>query len=327
MSIFLQADFMKGMNYAGFDRDVFASPESDQAIDALLLTGVNWVAVNVLWYQDTGSSIEIKPHEQKTVSDASLDHLIDYLQNKKIAILLKPMVDARDHTWRGQFAPEDREAWFDSYTKFILHYARIAEEKRLELFSIGCEFPMGNAEEQSHWLSLIEKVRSVYSGKLTYAANFNKKGSYKRVRFWDVLDYIGIDAYFSVSGRRRNSVRRMQRGWNRWIRRIERWYGRKDHSIPVLFTELGATSVRGGARRPWAYDQTSEPNWAEQAAYYEAFFNSFENRPWLKGSFWWWWDNPSTSDYIKREEGDYARFYTPKGKDAQEVLGRYYGIA
>ena len=35
-------------------------------------------------------------------------------------------------------------------------------------------------------------------------------------------------------------------------------------------------------------------------------------------------DNPSTGDYIKNGGQDYATSYTPKGKDAEKVLERFY---
>jgi len=43
---------------------------------------------------------------------------------------------------------------------------------------------------------LIKKIREVYRGKLTYAAEGINA---KNIEFWDALDYIGIDAYFALT--------------------------------------------------------------------------------------------------------------------------------
>lgn len=43
---------------------------------------------------------------------------------------------------------------------------------------------------------LIRQIRRVYHGPLTYAANWS--GEYKQIRFWDALDYVGIQAYFPL---------------------------------------------------------------------------------------------------------------------------------
>lgn len=323
MSIFELSSFMKGMNYAGFQTNVFKSAESDQAIDHLAQTGVNWVAINVFWYQEDGRATLISPHESKTASDSSLYHLIRKLRNAGQKILLKPMVDALDHTWRGQFEPSNWEDWFESYRIMMFHYARIAEEMALDLFCIGCEFPMKN-KHQHFWLELIREVRDIYSGPLTYAANHNKKSGFKRVAFWDQLDYIGIDAYFSVAGRRKNTNKRMMRGWNHCIRKIDRWYQKSVQKIPVIFTELGVTSVKGGTYKPWEYKHQKEPDWEEQAKYYESFFRSFEACDWLAGAFWWWWDNPSTGDFMYFNNSSYQTSYTPKGKDAEAVIKSFW---
>jgi hypothetical protein len=40
------------------------------------------------------------------------------------------------------------------------------------------------------------EIRKIYTGKLTYAANWD---DFDKVPFWKELDYIGIDAYFPLS--------------------------------------------------------------------------------------------------------------------------------
>ena len=48
---------------------------------------------------------------------------------------------------------------------------------------------------ETHWRKLIRKTRSLYQGQLTYAANFDQ---YHEVSFWDALDFMGVNAYFSL---------------------------------------------------------------------------------------------------------------------------------
>jgi hypothetical protein len=323
-NIFQTPDFMKGMNYAGFSSEVFASPESDQAIDDLLQINANWMAINIFWYQGSKSSVRIERNPQKTVSDASLVHLIRYAQAKGFKILLKPMVDAMDHTWRGDFEPDSWASWFASYTDFIMHYAQLANKHNIDLFCIGCEYPMKEKVVHAGWEKLIAQVKVMYSGPLTYAANFNGNGSYRKVSFWESLDYVGIDAYFSVARKKAGSVKHMRRRWKRVGRRIGKWLRRKAPNKPVIFTELGVTSVEGGAMKPWVYDHLDKPNWQEQANYYEAFFHAFQKRDWFEGAFWWWWDNPSTGDFINDPNGKHQFSYSPRGKEAQAILAAYY---
>ncbi len=318
-------DFMRGMTYAGFSPSVFQSAASDEAIARLSGTNTNWVAVNLWWYQKNVRTIRHFRSPAKTVTDESLVHLFRCIRDNGMRILLKPMIDSQDHIWRGRFKPRSWDAWFRHYTDFMLHYGHLAEAHQIPILCIGCEFPFNNKDDQQGWRDLIKNVRAVYSGKLVYAANFNRANSYRKLRFWDQLDYIGIDAYFAMSRKSLSDPDKMIKCWRKRLKKIGRWYRRTGQTTPVLFTEAGVCSVTGAIRKPWEWNHPTGPNWEEQAQYYEAFFSALPGNDWLKGVFWWWWDNPSTGDFIHHRGRRYDSSYTPQGKDAEQVLKRYYG--
>lgn len=56
----------------------------------------------------------------------------------------------------------------------MLHYAMLAEQMNVEMFSIGCEL-VGATQSQysSKWRELISVVRGRYHGKLIYCSNCN----------------------------------------------------------------------------------------------------------------------------------------------------------
>jgi hypothetical protein len=110
---------------------------------------------------------------------------------------------------------------------------------------------------EEHWLELIAKVREIYSGRLTYAANFDQ---YQEVGFWDRLDLMGINGYFQLrtppdpedpsSG---NLSQQLEQGWKAVLEEIVAF--RREEGLgemPVIFTELGYTSRRGSTVEPWA---------------------------------------------------------------------------
>ncbi|MEL6191303.1 MAG: hypothetical protein AAFR66_04605 [Bacteroidota bacterium] len=322
-TIFAHPAFMKGMTYAGFNKDVFLSEASNASIDRLAETGTEWVALAVGWWQQGKYANIILAHPEKTPSDESLRHIIRYIHEKGMKVMLKPFVDAYDHTWRGEFNPDSKKKWFQFYEAFITHYALIAEEEGVELFSVGCENTLGRKRTQKRWVKVIDKVKEVYKGKLTYSANFNGDIGYDKVLFWDHVDYIGVDAYFAVAEQPRSSVESMMEGWRKQIDQLVAWRATHHPDIPILFTELGVCSYLGAATRPWAYEETPYEDWQEQANYYQAFFEAFADEEWLHGVFWWWWDNPSTGDFMDGGN-QYAHFYTPKGKPAEQVLTNWY---
>lgn len=108
----------------------------------------------------------------------------------------------------------------------------------------------------ARWRALIAKVRTVYHGPLTYAANFDQ---YHRVGFWDALDLIGINAYFSLRpGTRERPLPgeledALVAGWDGVLDGIESFRaanGLEDRG--VVFTEIGYTFRSNSTVRPWA---------------------------------------------------------------------------
>jgi len=108
----------------------------------------------------------------------------------------------------------------------------------------------------AQWSKLIGRVREVFSGPLTYAANFDQ---YQDVGFWSELDLIGINAYFPL--RRRDLPEGIQGGrvdlfasrWSTILNEIDtfrRQQGVADHR--VLFTELGYVRRANCTIQPWA---------------------------------------------------------------------------
>lgn len=112
----------------------------------------------------------------------------------------------------------------------------------------------------AEWRVLIDAVRARYGGALTYAANFD---SYRAVAFWDRLDVIGINAYFSLRGslERPSDVESYERRWSSIFRDIEAMRSERGLDRPVVFTELGYTFRRHSTVEPWAHDSYSVVGW------------------------------------------------------------------
>jgi hypothetical protein len=105
------------------------------------------------------------------------------------------------------------------------------------------------------WTQLIESVRPVFSGSLTYAANFDQ---YFDVAFWDRLDLIGINAYFPLrkrdlpTGGALDRVDLFRSRWSTILHEIDDF--RSQQGVPdhrVLFTELGYVRRANCTIQPW----------------------------------------------------------------------------
>jgi hypothetical protein len=232
--------------------------------------------------------------------------------------MLKPHVDLssdEDNTRSdiGFNSDEKWSEWFDNYTKFITHYAKIAQEEDVEFFCIGTELSFASTKTEMWKGKVIPAVRKTFKGHIMYAANWDE---YANVGFWDALDYAGIDAYFPLAEKGTPTYEELKQGWRRWIEEIERWVAQVKK--PVVFTECGYASVNTAAVKPWEENRGSQPNAQLQADCYRALMEELWNRQWFFGVYWWNWNTYSGSG------GANNKGFTPQNKPAAECLKEWY---
>lgn len=307
--------WFRGVNYTAWSPEEYATPASDASLFQIKSMGANFVALLVTGYMERANATQIHQDPARTPSDASLIHSINVAHSYGLRVMLKPHVDVKDGTWRGQIAPADIQAWFNSYTDFLAHYARLAQEHGVEVFCVGTELrSLSGQAFRTHWEKVITKVRAEYSGPLVYAANWDE---YTSVSFWDLLDYVGIDAYFPLSDARTPSVEELVQAWAPEISALERWQARIGKF--VIFTEIGYRSIDYATKKPWDWMETASYNPEGQVNAYQAVFQALCGKPWFAGLFLWnWLPNPQAGGH-----GDID--YTPQNKPAQEVLKTYFG--
>lgn len=244
---------------------------------------------------------------------------IGVLQKNGIQVMVKPQL----WIWRGEFTgklqmstEEDWRILEESYKKFILTYAIAAQEADAPLFCIGTELEQFVQNRPDYWKELIKKIREVYHGKLTYAANWDE---YAEVPFWEALDYIGIDAYFPLSDAKTPTLEQLRRGWEKDKARMKTLSEKMGR--PILFTEYGYRSRDYTAWKPWLMDRTdSDINLQGQANATRAIFEEFWKEDWFAGGFIWKW----FIDH-KRSGGEADNAFTPQNKPAETIIREFYG--
>jgi hypothetical protein len=189
-----------GMVYTSWSLSDYSSPVSDASLQALAAMSVDTIELLVTWYQDDISSTSIAPGAYSP-TDASLVHAIQTASSLGMRVILKPHVDCTCGTWRGEigtlFTSEaEWSAWFQSYTAFIVAMAQLSQQNGVAIFNIGTELT-ATTNRTADWLNVIAAVRSVFTGPLTYGANWGEEPL--QIQFWSSLDYIGIDAYYPLA--------------------------------------------------------------------------------------------------------------------------------
>jgi hypothetical protein len=244
-------------------------------------------------------------------TDSRVVRTIQEAKQAGLRVTLKP------HLWAGRFtgeiAFEDESRfndWFAEYRAWILHSARLAQLHDVDLLSIGNELG-GVTTHEAAWRELIRSVRRIYQGEVTYAANWDRE--FEAVKFWDELDYIGVNFYFPLvqdGGIPAPGSPRLLELSGR-LRTLSSRYGK-----PLLFTEVGFPSISTAATEPWR--ETNAPLDLElQRRCYETVFQAFAGEPWFTGMYWWKWPTHGRG-------GPFDPTYNPIGKPALDVVREWY---
>lgn len=243
---------------------------------------------------------------------------IETLRKDGVSVMIKPQI----WLWHGEFTGSlkmDNEADWKlletSYTSFILEYAELAQEVNAEVFCIGTELEEFIKNRPAYWSNLIKQVRTIYTGKLTYAANWDE---FWRTPFWKEIDYIGIDAYFPVSDMQTPTVEDCIKGWEKHKKGLKSFSEKLDR--PILFTEYGYRSVDYTAKEPWRYDRSMKSiNLVAQNNATQALFDAVWNEDWFAGGYLWKW-------FIDHNEvgGENNNQFTPQNKPVEKTIKTYY---
>lgn len=308
----------------GAKRGEYQTVKCTDALEQLKQTGTEWISLSFWTWCDSVFSRRIYFDYSYTVTDADLCFIIKHAKSMNLKVCLKPVVNSRDGMWRGLIRFPDSlgengtdywREWFSSYTDFILHYAEIAEKSQCEMFCIGCE--MSSTEHRTvEWNNLIDRVRSIYSGKIVYNANHGMEDGKEWFRN---LDYIGISAYYEIARIPGSSLKEMLEGWKSPMDRLHDLY-KKFHK-KIIMMEIGCRSARGCAMFPWDYLKTDLPcDEDEQANFYLSAFMTFWCLPWIGGFFWWDWSH----FLYDREKGSSDTGFGIYGKKAENIVREWY---
>ena len=223
-------------------------------------------------------------------------------------VMLKP------HVWEGmggdptKIEPDDWGAWFASYDRYLVHEALLARAIGAEWFCIGTE--LSRTESRPEWNALIAKVRAIYHGPITYAANFD---AFERTPFWNQLDAVGVDSYFPLASVPDATDAALRAGAEAAMKRIDAIAARTQR--PVILTELGYPTTPAPWVEPWREARGSGAVPAEQARAFAAMLGAVRAHPAVRGFFIWKYESdPARTD---------AEGYLPKGKPAETVIRKY----
>ena len=278
---------------------IWTTKAMDEALQSIKQYGNQMVSVHPYAFLRKNGTVLFKPSTIEKYIVASAKKA----KAQNLSLFLKPHLGYWGaFSWRGAINfGDNKEAWkrfYEGYEKFILLSAEVAEKQNIPLFAVGVE--TDHMTQDPFWKDLIIKIRKIYSGALTFAANWD---TYTRVPFWEELDYIGIQAYFPMASSKSEPIT-MQSLKDRWaqhfqnIKRFADGFQKK-----VIFTEIGYSRGDLAAVEPW------KPQFSEKQEDIQrrkklicAAMNFLEGNPLIIGYLWWKW----MPGKVQRDDFDFS---------------------
>jgi hypothetical protein len=303
----------------------YGTEASAALLDHLARMGVEWISITpfgrVLSLSSTDIALDFEaPYE---ANRAAVRAMIEQAHERGMRVLVIPHLWVETGGWRGEMDPGSAERWLEyqaSYRAFVTAWARDAAQAGADAFSIGVECKSWSGRFGGYWRSLIAEVRTIFSGLLTYSANWDEA---EDVLFWDQLDLVGINAFYPLSSRNGASFDDYVDGALRASDAVGALA--RVLEMPVLFVEVGYTTRENAAVEPWLWpDDMADVrvDEAEQARALLASFRAFLREEWFAGFFVWRYY--ADVDDVSQEA---IWGFSPHAKRAERVLERVYGAS
>lgn len=309
------APFFMGVNFGFYARNgYYSSPEAALEVERMAQTGVDWVCLIAMVFQDTVASTRQYRDFRMTPADDELLEIIDHIHSCGMKVQLRPMLECWDGAQRSHIRfPNEEEIipgkpmrhwtmWFDSMVERTLHYARLAQKSGCEAYGLDSELDH-TIHQQAHWRRVLSAARSVYDGHVTTghtrAVDFVAELKRDPGHWFKELDSLGSSFYASLADGPGATLDEM-------VERIqpEVLYYREAARLlgkPFYFAECGCCSTAGATMKPYGWDNPGGYDGKEQALYLETVMQAFQNEPWWGGLLWWKWEEQNDRPWLRND--------------------------
>ena len=288
----------------------------------LLNVGFNAVQINTFAYQDTNQSTKLSYNSDPSMPEKNIRREIRNLKKVGLKVMLKPHVwvggwPHKAGMWRNKIAFDNKtnvNSWFKNYTRWILQEAKLAQEENVDTFVVGTEL-VEMAKYEKRWRKIIRLVRNIYPGKITYAC---EGWNAQNIKFWDELDYIGINSYFTLSSKANPKLRELTDAWAPYVKKFDQLHNK--YKKPILFTEFGYKSHQYATFEPWKWEQNHPTSQEVQKKAFLATYFALSQKEYFAGLYVWKYFTDNNS----YESANIEKGFTPYNKEAESVLSTWF---
>jgi hypothetical protein len=256
--------------------------------------GANAVAIAFPIYTDSlkSNSVYTKlvcndPNYQSPPASL-LAGVVDIAHAKGLQVLLRPLIDQTNLyaqgylTWRGQLAPTNMAAWFQSYLATMRPFLQVAQAHHVEHFAIESE--LNSLAHATEWPSAIALSRAIYKGDITF--DYSWKTAVAKIT--PGKSSLGIDTYPPLSKATLAATpAKLTAMWSHLLAVSSSYELPRPRATTI--EEVGISAQVGAYAEPWntvlglpthPFDQTVQANWFTAAC-------SFMKQHQMKGIYFW----------------------------------------
>lgn len=320
-------ELSRGFTVVPSTQESLCTEDFFQSVRNLKSIGANVVSIRIAWSHQNIDSSVIYPYF-RTPTDDALRCGLDFIKSQGMDVGLGMVINGP--VWRARFEPSDRDAWFEAMGALALRYARdFATPYNASYFSVGTEMYSlvsneHNAENAAapgryRWPEIVNDVRSVYSGTVTYSAQHSgdRSAVFEDNDLMSHLDVLGFSGYWPLYASNMTNL------LNEWAR-IERETiipASNRYGKPIELAEIGYRPCDFTFERPFDSSTPCTYNGDAQRLAWDALLTFFAEKSYLVGLVggWAWDDSPYVGGV-----GDTD--FTPWGKPAAETIASHWPV-
>lgn len=288
--------------------------------------GATWIALTPFGRVGSLAGLGIDPTFEAPHADnrRAIERAAGQAHALGLQVMLVPHLWVESGEWRAKIDPGSDlgwRRWQESYARYVLSWADVAERAHVELFSLGVELRSWVTTTRApSFVQLAGAVRARYHGLLTYSANWDDA---EDTCIWSAVDVVGINAFFPLTDHDDATPQELWQGGEKvqsLVQQLSDGTGK-----PVLFTEMGYTTRKNAAKDPWEWPDNMQGIVVDQQAQADAYRGllgpALENPRGFAGFFVWRVYSDPNDTSQESELG-----FSPRGKLAEVPLREAFGI-
>lgn len=292
-------EFQTGMIFPQWGAAAYSTKDANWKVGLQEIqeqTGSRWIEMPINLFQPSLISTKVLA-TQTTPTPEAVAEGISVARAMRYHVFVTPQLTVGGaRPWAGviQFPTvQQTQEWFDNYWLTFKPYVVAASQAGAEELAIGTEYELLEEAPPSLWNQLLTRIRSVFSGMLTYDINWSSIN--RPIPSWmqnPYLSAIGVSEYIPLTDvQKRLSPDVLPELWREKIKTVLDSLALRSGK-PVLISEIGYRDSADALYNTWERTTNAKADQVEQAAAYNAALMNATVDPYIAGIFIWAWSFP-----------------------------------